>query len=75
MRVKREETEKAEGFPGKGRAEVFELENNGRLPEGEVVPRGGLLNVKNHVENAGGRMEIFTRPAFMVRIVCRAEDV
>ena len=47
---------------------IFEMTNDGRPPAGPVVPGGGLVNVRAHVENAGGRVEIESAPAFLLRI-------
>ncbi|MCR5250069.1 MAG: hypothetical protein K6E50_05630 [Lachnospiraceae bacterium] len=47
---------------------VMVFTNNGRLPDGEIEEKGGLLNLRREVEAAGGEMEISTRPAFEMRI-------
>ena len=43
--------------------------NNGRQPEGEIVEKGGLKNLRSQVESAGGRMEIISQPAFEMKIM------
>ncbi len=48
--------------------------DNGKGPSGEIVPKGGLRNVQNHVMNAGGRMEILTEPAYCLRIILPEPD-
>ena len=42
--------------------------NNGRQPEGEIVERGGLKNLRSQVEDAGGRMEIISKPSFEMKL-------
>ena len=44
------------------------ISNNGKPPEEEIVPKGGLKNLSHHVENAGGTMEIGWEQAFELRI-------
>ena len=56
----------------------IEITNNGRTVKGPVQPRGGLSNVRKHVEAAGGQMEILWEPDFRLRIrlpVKREESV
>ena len=44
------------------------ISNNGKPPEEEIVPSGGLKNLSHYVENAGGTMEIGWEQAFELRI-------
>ena len=47
---------------------TFELKNNGKPPEGTVEEKGGLRTLRTIVEQHGGRMEILSRPEFLLRI-------
>ncbi|MBO5543717.1 MAG: hypothetical protein J5949_03695 [Oscillospiraceae bacterium] len=53
---------------------TIRLSNNGAPPEREVSGQGGLLSLQKQVENAGGRMEIVSRPAFLLTIRLPAPD-
>ena len=44
------------------------ITNDGRPPETEVVPRGGLRNLYRHVLDLGGTMEIQSRPDFALTV-------
>ncbi|MBQ7582840.1 MAG: hypothetical protein IJU25_08485 [Lachnospiraceae bacterium] len=44
------------------------LTNDGALPDGEVVEKGGLQNLRHEIEGIGGKMEIVSRPAFDLKI-------
>ncbi len=48
---------------------VISFTNNGRQPEEEIREGGGLTNLRNEVENAGGSMELRSVPAFELKIV------
>ena len=50
---------------------TFELKNNGMPPEGTVEEKGGLRTLRTIVEQHGGRMEILSRPEFLLRIQLR----
>ena len=50
---------------------TFELKNNGKPPEGTVEEKGGLRTLRTIVEQHGGRMEILSRPEFLLRIQLR----
>ena len=54
---------------------VICITNNGEAPVGEITPKGGLLNVKNHVEYIGGQLLIRSAPSFMLTAVipCRED--
>ncbi|MBQ5311254.1 MAG: hypothetical protein ILP19_04345 [Oscillospiraceae bacterium] len=59
LRVKCEDNE--DGY-------VFTLTNNGNPPESDVSETGGLKNLRQSVVNAGGTMEIKSRPEFRLTI-------
>ena len=40
------------------------ITNNGKPPESKVTPKGGLVNLYNHIANLGGTMEIKSNPVF-----------
>ena len=40
------------------------ITNNGKPPESKVTPKGGLLNLYNHIANLRGTMEIQSDPVF-----------
>ena len=40
------------------------ITNNGNPPESKVTPKGGLVNLYNHITNLGGTMEIQSNPVF-----------
>ena len=44
------------------------LSNDGRKPSGQIKETGGLLNLRNMVEAAGGRMIIERTPEFVLRL-------
>ena len=50
---------------------MLELKNNGKPPEGTVEEKGGLRTLRTIVEQHGGRMEILSRPEFLLRIQLR----
>ena len=45
-----------------------ELKNNGKPPEGKKKKKDGLRTLRTIVEQHGGRMEILSRPEFLLRI-------
>ena len=45
------------------------ITNDGRPPETEVVPKGGLLNLYRHIMDYGGTMEIQSKPHFALTVV------
>lgn len=49
------------------------IANNGTPPEGEVVPKGGLLNLVSRVLEYGGKMEIHSSPQFEVTMTLPVE--
>lgn len=40
------------------------ITNNGVTPKDEIVPKGGLLNLKDHIAALGGAMEVQSKPVF-----------
>lgn len=48
------------------------ITNDGRPPETEVVPKGGLLNLYRHIMDCGGTMEIQSKPVFVLTVVLPA---
>lgn len=41
-----------------------EFRNNGKVPEGEIIERGGLVLLRKLTEKSGGTMEIISEPEF-----------
>ena len=50
----------------------MQITNNGRPPETEIVPKGGLLNLYRHILDCGGTMEIQSKPVFVLTVVLPA---
>ncbi|MDD6715960.1 MAG: hypothetical protein PUF49_06265 [Firmicutes bacterium] len=48
------------------------ITNDGRPPETEIIPRGGLRNLYRHVLDLGGTMEIQSKPSFALTVVLPA---
>ena len=44
------------------------ITNNGKPPESKVTPKGGLLNLYNHITNLGGTMDIQSNPVFALTV-------
>ena len=44
------------------------ITNDGRPPETEVVPKGGLYNLYRHIIDCGGSMEIQSKPGFALTV-------
>jgi signal transduction histidine kinase len=42
--------------------------NDGRPPQQEIAEAGGLANLRAAVQQAGGTMEVVSRPRLMIRI-------
>ncbi|MGI6020190.1 MAG: sensor histidine kinase [Lachnospiraceae bacterium] len=53
----------------KGDRSSLKITNDGRPPENEVVPKGGLHNLYRHIMDFGGTMEIQSKPGFMLTVV------
>lgn len=45
-----------------------EIKNSGAVPDGEIVPGGGLSSLRFRVESCGGKMEIETLPQFKLTV-------
>lgn len=56
----------------KGDSVSVKITNDGRPPETEVVPKGGLHNLYRHVMDLGGTMEIQSKPGFVLTVVLPA---
>ena len=50
----------------------MQITNDGKPPETEVVPKGGLLNLYRHIMGCGGTMEIQSKPGFALTVVLPA---
>ena len=53
----------------KGDSVSVKITNDGRSPEAEVVPKGGLHNLYRHIIDLGGTMEIQSKPSFALTVV------
>ena len=53
----------------KGDSISLKITNDGRYPETEVVPKGGLHNLYRHIMDCGGTMEIQSKPSFALTVV------
>lgn len=53
----------------KGDSVSVKITNDGRPPETEVVPKGGLHNLYRHIMDLGGTMEIQSKPRFTLTVV------
>ena len=53
-------------------AVTLRITNNGKQPEGKIVPRGGLADHSKHIKEAGGSMEIQSQPTFMLTVTLPA---
>ena len=49
-------------------AVTLHITNNGRQPEGDITPRGGLVYMEKQITRAGGRMEIQSQPEFLLTV-------
>ena len=47
---------------------TMELKNNGKTPDGPVEEKGGLRTLRMIVRQHGGRMELISKPEFLLRI-------
>lgn len=56
-------------FSGDDRSYTVEITNDGAPPKGDVVETGGLSNLRKIVEQQGGRMEVYSHPRFLLRII------
>ena len=56
----------------KGDSVSMQITNDGKPPETEVVPKGGLHNLYRHVMDLGGTMEIQSKPGFVLTVVLPA---
>jgi len=51
-----------------GAAVTLHITNDGRQPEGDITPRGGLVYLEKQITRAGGRMEIQSQPEFLLTV-------
>ena len=52
----------------KNKSILLYITNNGKPPEGVVVPKGGLLNLLRYVADCGGKMKIESLPQYVLSI-------
>lgn len=67
-------TELYADITGAGDTDVLSVTNNGRPPEGEIIPRGGLINIMLHAGRIGGRTEIQSRPRFELTVTVPGKE-
>jgi signal transduction histidine kinase len=53
---------------------VLTITDNGRPPEGEITPGGGLSNLRDRAARLGGRIEIISQPDFALRVMIPVQD-
>lgn len=51
---------------------TLRITNNGKHPEKEIAPRGGLTDLGKMIAGAGGRMEIQSQPIFVLTVALPA---
>lgn len=51
---------------------ILHVTNDGEPPKEEVMPQGGLADLSRMITEAGGRMEIQSRPVFVLTVVLPA---
>lgn len=49
-------------------AVTLHITNDGRQPEGDITPRGGLVYLEKYITRSGGRMEIQSQPEFLLTV-------
>lgn len=49
-------------------AVTLRITNNGRQPDSQITPRGGLIDLEKTISQAGGSMEIQSQPEFMLTV-------
>ena len=54
-------------------AYILRIGNDGRQPESEVIPHGGLADLGKRMTEAGGRLEIQSQPAFLLTVTLPTE--
>lgn len=52
---------------------TLRITNDGKLPSGEVKPRGGLKNLAGLLAECGGSMVIKTAPQFSLTVTVPAD--
>jgi len=56
-------------------AYVLRIKNDGRQPEHEVIPRGGLADLGKRIAEAGGSMDIQSQSAFVLTVILPKENL
>ena len=46
----------------------MQITNNGMIPKGNIVPKGGLLNLEHHIAALGGTVEVQSKPVFSLTV-------
>lgn len=49
-------------------ADVMQITNNGKRPEGEISEGGGLSGLRRSIENRGGTMTVESKPVFRLTV-------
>ena len=49
-------------------AVILRISNDGKQPECEITPRGGLADLSRAISESGGRIEIQSRPSFLLTV-------
>lgn len=47
---------------------ILKITNDGKQPEQEITPRGGLVDLGKSIAKAGGKMEILSQPVFVLTV-------
>lgn len=57
-----------------GKSLSIQITNNGTVPESEVIPRGGLGNLRRYTLDCGGTMKIQSQPYFALTIIVPSKE-
>ena len=49
-------------------AVTLSITNDGKQPEGEITPMGGLVDLGKRITETGGKIEIQSQPEFMLTV-------
>ena len=60
------------GLPG---GYTVTITNDGQKPKTQIIEGGGLSNLRQCVENAGGEMTLSSRPAFALKLTLMREEM
>lgn len=55
-------------------AVILRITNDGKQPDGEITPRGGLADLCRFIEEAGGSMKIQSQPEFLLTVTLPVES-